>query len=1171
MSGAMNAPININIQANNLAAIAGIRASVDTLRSALDSFARTASLAGRALNGLENSIRGLDHTMKYILAGTVIGLSGSFIMMASDLERLGITLATVENSFAKAEIALDRMLVLTQKAPFSLTAIHEAFVKLRASGIEPIIDSAGNGPLKNLLDAVAAFGGTDEQVKRVALAIEQMAGKGVVSLEELRRQMGQQIPTAIRLMAEGMGISVAKLISDISRGTVAFNDSVPPMLDKFREKYSGAGELLANSFAGALRLVTAELNKFAVTLIRAGALDVMIAGIQTVVRAMRALNSAASVDAVKGWMDSLMRFADRNADAFVRAITTIQEFGSAFATIVSALFGALSKLPAESVAGGILGWMIFGRVGLVAGAILGPATDVVMGVASAIAFLFNAVVGVISNAGGVTNAIRGWMDSLINFAERNADAFARAITAIQDFASAFANIIGALFGAMSQLPVEAVAGGIIGWLIFGRIGLVAGAILAPASDVVIGVASAIASLFTAVVGFISSAGIETTSIATYGLIGWLLFGRTGLLAGVLLSLVDRFFGAIRTNLATMFADVAGIAAAVSDPLNFGTAFTGAKESFLKNNTTSAANPDGGKGFFGFGDISKNPFQELFSQNTKSGGSAVAGGAVAGNISRISQTMAELRENITKTRAEFDGKFGQVDDIPGLSTNAMRGIERFGQALGNVQDRLEGAEGSPIDTWVNRQKRTADKFESDVIQPMEAAWRKFNEQGKFKDADSVMRSLGDAWEQVNSFRKNVDRVAALEKGKVASRIGDRAEGSLGRFGNTLESLNVQLTAFEERFTSGWASAEAEAAKIDSQFAPMVRQIDNMRIAVGQLKGAESGRTAVLEELSFVEERLNTIRAQGIAIALRKAARERSDAIEDATRGVRTLGSQVSVAELGQSMFGADRADTLARKEAAQSQVDGITDKVTEMRRRLEDTPGDTWLPQFIDKLEQIRGRFIKLSDNVGTTQEALDKIAHDLGQSVGGALEDGLGSSIEALITRTKTLGDVVKTMYAEITRAAIQYLMKQALIKMGSSDGSFGSLLSGLFGAVTGAGAGAASGALPVFTDVNIISARGNVFSKFAAGGTFTNSIVRGPTQFPMGLMGEAGPEAVMPLTNVNGKLGVAASGGGGDNYNINITAVDGASVARLFSEHGGALVDTMRQRDRLNRGYGKR
>lgn len=64
-------------------------------------------------------------------------------------------------------------------------------------------------------------------------------------------------------------------------------------------------------------------------------------------------------------------------------------------------------------------------------------------------------------------------------------------------------------------------------------------------------------------------------------------------------------------------------------------------------------------------------------------------------------------------------------------------------------------------------------------------------------------------------------------------------------------------------------------------------------------------------------------------------------------------------------------------------------------------------------------------------------------------------------------------------------------------------------------------------------SANGNVFDgagvqRFANGGAFTNSIVDRPTLFPfangIGLMGEAGPEAIMPLRRgSDGRLGVSA------------------------------------------------
>jgi hypothetical protein len=45
----------------------------------------------------------------------------------------------------------------------------------------------------------------------------------------------------------------------------------------------------------------------------------------------------------------------------------------------------------------------------------------------------------------------------------------------------------------------------------------------------------------------------------------------------------------------------------------------------------------------------------------------------------------------------------------------------------------------------------------------------------------------------------------------------------------------------------------------------------------------------------------------------------------------------------------------------------------------------------------------------------------------------------------------------------------------------------------------------------------------FATGAAFTNGIATRPTAFGMGMMGESGPEAIMPLSNINGSLGVRA------------------------------------------------
>lgn len=81
-------------------------------------------------------------------------------------------------------------------------------------------------------------------------------------------------------------------------------------------------------------------------------------------------------------------------------------------------------------------------------------------------------------------------------------------------------------------------------------------------------------------------------------------------------------------------------------------------------------------------------------------------------------------------------------------------------------------------------------------------------------------------------------------------------------------------------------------------------------------------------------------------------------------------------------------------------------------------------------------------------------------------------------------------------------------------------------------------------------SANGNVFSGSSGLSAYSGSIVSKPTMFAFargaGLMGEAGPEAVLPLTRgKGGKLGVVAQGGGGIEVQINITNKGQAVQAR--------------------------
>ncbi|MBN8997834.1 MAG: hypothetical protein J0H54_00175, partial [Rhizobiales bacterium] len=140
--------------------------------------------------------------------------------------------------------------------------------------------------------------------------------------------------------------------------------------------------------------------------------------------------------------------------------------------------------------------------------------------------------------------------------------------------------------------------------------------------------------------------------------------------------------------------------------------------------------------------------------------------------------------------------------------------------------------------------------------------------------------------------------------------------------------------------------------------------------------------------------------------------------------------------------------------------------------------------------------------------------------------DQLYSAIDGLLIQGDSLNDVFANLAKTIAEAALQAaLLGQGplagLLGGGSGGGGAGGIIGAILSAV--AGGGLAVGGTGGLYANGAAFAGGNVVP-FANGGVVTR-----PTLFPMargmGLMGEAGPEAVMPLRRGrDGRLGVAAS-----------------------------------------------
>lgn len=158
-------------------------------------------------------------------------------------------------------------------------------------------------------------------------------------------------------------------------------------------------------------------------------------------------------------------------------------------------------------------------------------------------------------------------------------------------------------------------------------------------------------------------------------------------------------------------------------------------------------------------------------------------------------------------------------------------------------------------------------------------------------------------------------------------------------------------------------------------------------------------------------------------------------------------------------------------------------------------------------------------------------------AISGAFDSAADAITEFVIKGEMDITRFTQSILAQFVKIAIQSAVIQPIA-------------ASLFGGAGAAGGGSAG---------TVASARGNAFvggnvQAFAKGG-----VVSSPTYFPMsgnktGLMGEAGDEAIMPLTrDAKGRLGVSSEGGG--NVNINFQLINQSSQ-ELSSSQQQAFYD---------------
>jgi phage-related minor tail protein len=170
-------------------------------------------------------------------------------------------------------------------------------------------------------------------------------------------------------------------------------------------------------------------------------------------------------------------------------------------------------------------------------------------------------------------------------------------------------------------------------------------------------------------------------------------------------------------------------------------------------------------------------------------------------------------------------------------------------------------------------------------------------------------------------------------------------------------------------------------------------------------------------------------------------------------------------------------------------------------------------------------------NFGELAAASEPLKDALGDLAGLADDFGraMTSAFKQAVVDGRRLEDVLKSIALGLSGKALSSAL--APIADGVA-GALGEALGGLFG-------------MP-FAKGGVV---GGAVTPFAAGG-----VVATPSYFPLrgglGLMGEAGPEAVLPLARgTDGRLGVRAGGGRAVNVTFNVATPDAQSFRKAEAE----------------------
>ncbi|MCW2099735.1 UNVERIFIED_ORG: lambda family phage tail tape measure protein [Pseudomonas psychrophila] len=376
----------------------------------------------------------------------------------------------------------------------------------------------------------------------------------------------------------------------------------------------------------------------------------------------------------------------------------------------------------------------------------------------------------------------------------------------------------------------------------------------------------------------------------------------------------------------------------------------------------------------------------------------------------------------------------------------------------------------------------------------------------------------------------------------------------------------------------AAYEAEIKALESAKA---RKTTSAAQSIELDKKIADARTDMVKSQKDADSQLKVLDAsqQGRLNKQAQAVKNYTDALNQQNRALQLAGQRAAL--------GVGLGD---RQNALNSELNGIADRANQQRldlaRDKADAARNMSADEYIQKLAAINKSETDLKETTLSNYEDMSAAQSDWRNGATSAFQNYLESARDVAGQTKSLFGNAFNSMedsvvnFAITGKASFADFTKSILADMAriatrqAASGLLSSIAGSALGAYFGGGSPSSAGSTPGGYSPEVIDgwsgikqANGGAWDSgvqlFADGAAFTNSIVSKPTAFGMangktGIMGEAGEEAIMPLTRTsNGKLGVMAVGGGGGGTSVSLSMPIMVMTDEESGRPEGAELDT--------------